>query len=41
MGVAGDLAARISNRPGTFAVALLDAIDQLDAVTIRREAKVQ
>lgn len=40
MGVAGDLAARVSTRPGTFAVALLDALDQLDAATILRETKI-
>jgi len=40
MGVAGDLAARISTRPGTFATALLDALDQLDPATLRREAKL-
>lgn len=40
MGVAGDLAARVGKRPGTFAPALLDALDQLDADTLRREAKL-
>ena len=40
MGVAGDLAARVSTRPGSFAAALLDALDQLDADTLRREAKI-
>lgn len=40
MGVAGDLAARVSMRPGTFATALLDALDQLDADLLRREAKL-
>jgi len=40
MGVAGDLAARVSTRPGTFATALLDALDQLDADILRREAKL-
>jgi hydroxyethylthiazole kinase len=39
MGVAGDLAARVSTRPGTFAAALLDALDQLDADTLRRETR--
>jgi hydroxyethylthiazole kinase len=40
MGVAGDLAARVSLRPGTFATALLDALDQLDADTLRCEAQL-
>lgn len=39
-GVAGDLAARVSARPGTFAVALLDALDELDAALLRKEAKL-
>jgi len=40
MGVAGDLAARVSLRPGSFAEALLDSLDQLDADILRREAKL-
>jgi hydroxyethylthiazole kinase len=40
MGVAGDLAARVSQRPGSFAEALLDSLDQLDADILRREAKL-
>jgi hydroxyethylthiazole kinase len=40
MGVAGDLAARVAPRPGSFAVALLDALDQLDGEMLRREGKV-
>jgi hydroxyethylthiazole kinase len=40
MGVAGDLAARVSVRPGSFAVALLDSLDQLDASILRREGKL-
>lgn len=40
MGVAGDLAARVSTRPGSFAVALLDALDQLDGAIVRREARI-
>jgi hydroxyethylthiazole kinase len=40
LGVAGDLAARVSSRPGSFATALLDALDQLDAAVLRREAKL-
>jgi len=40
MGVAGGLGARVSTRPGTFATALLDALDQLDAETLRRETKL-
>ncbi|HVU34492.1 MAG TPA: hydroxyethylthiazole kinase [Opitutaceae bacterium] len=40
MGVAGDIAARASTRPGSFAVALLDALDQIDAAALRREARI-
>jgi len=40
MGLAGELAARVSTRPGTFATALLDALDQLDSATLQREAKL-
>lgn len=39
-GVAGELAARVSVRPGSFAVALLDSLDQLDADILRRETKL-
>jgi len=38
MGVAGGLAARVSIRPGSFATALLDALDALDPATLRHEA---
>jgi len=40
MGVAGDLAARVSVRPGSFSEALLDSLYQLDAAILRREAKL-
>ncbi|MBK9989322.1 MAG: hydroxyethylthiazole kinase [Verrucomicrobia bacterium] len=40
MGVAGDLAARVSLRPGSFSEALLDSLDQLDADILRRETKL-
>jgi hydroxyethylthiazole kinase len=40
IGVAGDIAARKAPRPGSFAVALLDALDALDADALHREAKV-
>jgi len=40
MGIAGELAARVSVRPGSFAEALLDSLDQLDADILRREAKL-
>lgn len=40
MGVAGEIAARNAPRPGSFAVALLDTLDQLDATIIAREAKL-
>ncbi|PTY03732.1 hydroxyethylthiazole kinase [Opitutaceae bacterium EW11] len=41
IGVAGDLAARVSPRPGSFAVALLDALDELDAEALRRETRLK
>ncbi len=41
MGVAGDRAARVGARPGTFAVALLDALDELDPAILRKEAKLE
>lgn len=40
LGVAGDMAARKAPHPGSFAVALLDTLDQLDSATLRREAKL-
>lgn len=40
IGIAGDLAARVTTRPGLFAVAFLDALYQLDADTLRREARL-
>lgn len=40
MGVAGELAARKSQRPGTFAVALLDALDELDSGLLKTEARL-
>lgn len=40
VGVAGEVAARVSTRPGSFAVAFLDALDALDADRLRREAKL-
>ena len=40
MGIAGDLAARVSQRPGSFAEALLDSLDQLDPSLLLRAAKL-
>lgn len=40
IGVAGDLAARKTTRPGSFAVAFLDALDELDGSILRRETKL-
>lgn len=40
MSVAGELAARVSVRPGSFAEALLDSLDQLDADILHREARL-
>ena len=31
MGVAGEMAARVSTRPGSFQIALLDALDEISA----------
>ncbi len=40
IGVAGELAAEQSTGPGSFAVAILDALYNLDAATLTRRAKV-
>lgn len=40
LGVAGDLAAARATRPGSFQVALLDALDELDADLLRRHARL-
>jgi hydroxyethylthiazole kinase len=40
IGVAGELAAEQSAGPGSFAVAILDALHRLDAATLTRRAKV-
>jgi len=40
LGIAGERAAAQSTRPGTFAVALLDAIDALDAGQVRAFARI-
>jgi hydroxyethylthiazole kinase len=40
MAVAGELAARRASSPGSFAVALLDALDQLDPAALRAETKL-
>ena len=41
MGLAGDRAARVSVRPGTFAVALLDALDEIDGTAVVKEGKLR
>jgi hydroxyethylthiazole kinase len=40
LGVAGDLAADRATRPGTFQIALLDALDDLDADLLRIRARL-
>lgn len=40
IGVAGERAARIAPRPGSFAVAFLDALDELSADSVRAAAKL-
>jgi hydroxyethylthiazole kinase len=40
LGIAGELAARQSHGPGTFAVAIIDAIHALDGATILQSARV-
>ena len=40
MGLAGEIAASAAPRPGSFAVALLDALDALDAAQVRRDARL-
>ncbi|KAF0096211.1 MAG: Hydroxyethylthiazole kinase [Puniceicoccaceae bacterium 5H] len=40
MGVAGELASKVSMRPGSFQVALLDALDELDAQTLAERASL-
>ena len=40
VGLAGERAARVSQRPGSFAVAFLDALDEIDAAAIEAEGKV-
>ena len=40
MGIAGEMAERVSRRPGSFQIALLDALDEIDADAISRFGKV-
>jgi len=40
LGVAGEVAAEKAQGPGSFAVAILDAVYRLDAATLRKRAKV-
>jgi len=40
VGLAGERAERVSRRPGSFAVAFLDALDEIDAAAIEAEGKV-
>jgi hydroxyethylthiazole kinase len=41
IGVAGEVAATTARGPGTFAVAVLDALHRLDAATIARHARLE
>ena len=40
VGIAGEHAARVSERPGSFATAYLDALDEVDAATFEAEGKI-
>ena len=40
VGIAGERAASVSSRPGSFAVALLDALDEIDATILEAEGRV-
>jgi hydroxyethylthiazole kinase len=40
LGIAGDLAAERTQRPGSFQIALLDALDELDGAIVRRRARI-
>jgi hydroxyethylthiazole kinase len=40
MGVAGELAAEKSNGPGSFAVAIIDALHNLDGPTLIARARI-
>ncbi|MFT3784132.1 MAG: hydroxyethylthiazole kinase [Nibricoccus sp.] len=40
MGIAGDMAAHVSQRPGSFAEALLDSLDEINADIVQRQAKL-
>lgn len=40
MGIAGEIAFEKAQRPGSFQIALLDALDELDAQALMRKAKV-
>ena len=41
VGVAGDRAARVASRPGSFQVAFLDVLDEVDAAAIETEGRVE
>jgi hydroxyethylthiazole kinase len=41
MGIAGEVAAEGARGPGSFAVAVLDALHELDAATIAQRARVE
>ena len=40
VGIAGERAARVSQRPGSFQIAFLDALDEIDAAAIEAEGRV-
>ncbi len=41
LGIAGELAAEVTQRPGTFGVALIDAIDALSTEHVRRRLRIE
>ena len=40
LGIAGEVAALEARGPGSFAIAIIDALYDLDAATLRRRARV-
>jgi hydroxyethylthiazole kinase len=41
LAIAGDIAAKRATRPGSFQVALLDALDEIDAALLKKHAKLK
>jgi hydroxyethylthiazole kinase len=40
MGIAGEFAASVSRRPGSFQIALLDALDAIDGAAVRSHGRI-